>query len=88
MLLAFDTTTPAVTVALHDGEQVVASKTTVDAMHHGELLAPAITALLDEAWVPRADLAGSRRRRAGAVHRLRVGLITARTLALALRMPV
>ena len=45
MLLAFDTATAAVTVALHDGERVVASSTVVDAMRHGELLAPAITAV-------------------------------------------
>ena len=53
MLLAFDTATPAVTVALHDGERVVASQTVVDARRQGELLAPAITAVLDDAWVPR-----------------------------------
>ena len=56
MLLAFDTATPAVTVALHDGERLVGSCTKIDARRHGELLAPGITAVLDEAWVPRQDL--------------------------------
>jgi len=48
VLLAFDTATPAVTVALYDGQQVVAERTTVDAMRHGELLAPSIAAVLEE----------------------------------------
>src|SRR5689334_22455651 len=55
VLLALDTATPAVTVALHDGEQVVAESTVVDAMRHGELLAPGITAVLDRAGIVRQD---------------------------------
>jgi tRNA threonylcarbamoyladenosine biosynthesis protein TsaB len=89
VLLAFDTATPAVTVALHDGERVVASLTRVDARRHGELLAPGITALLDEAWVARQDLtAVAVGVGPGPFTGLRVGLVTARTLALALDIPV
>jgi len=89
VLLAFDTATPAVTVALHDGDRVVASHLTVDAMRHGELLAPAITAVLDEAWVSRLDLtAVAVGVGPGPFTGLRVGLVTARTLALALGLPV
>jgi tRNA threonylcarbamoyladenosine biosynthesis protein TsaB len=89
VLLAFDTATPAVTVALHDGERVVASHTAVDAMRHGELLAPAITAVLDEAWVPRQDVtAVAVGVGPGPFTGLRVGLVTARTLGLALGIPV
>ncbi len=89
MLLAFDTATPAVTVALHDGERVVASSTTVDAMRHGELLAPAITALLDEAWVPRQDVTAiAVGVGPGPFTGLRVGLVTARTLGAVLEIPV
>ncbi len=89
MLLAFDTATPAVTVALHDGERVVASHTVVDARRHGELLAPGITAVLDEAWVPRQDVtAVAVGVGPGPYTGLRVGLVTARTLALALDVPV
>jgi tRNA threonylcarbamoyl adenosine modification protein YeaZ len=89
VLLAFDTATPAVTVALHDGERVVASLTRVDAMRHGELLAPGITAVLDEAWVPRQDLtAVAVGVGPGPFTGLRVGLVTARTLGLALDIPV
>ena len=41
-LLALDTATSAITVAVHDGEQVLATRTTVDARRHAELLAPVI----------------------------------------------
>jgi tRNA threonylcarbamoyl adenosine modification protein YeaZ len=89
VLLAFDTATPAVTVALHDGERVVASTTKVDARHHGELLAPGITAVLDEAWVVRQDVtAVAVGVGPGPFTGLRVGLVTARTLGLALDIPV
>jgi tRNA threonylcarbamoyl adenosine modification protein YeaZ len=89
VLLAFDTATSAVTVALHDGERVVASSTTVDARRHGELLAPTITALLDEAWVPRQDLTAiAVGVGPGPFTGLRVGLVTARTLGAVLEIPV
>ena len=89
MLLAFDTATPAVTVALHDGERVVASHLTVDAMRHGELLSPGIVAVLDQAWVQRQDLTAiAVGVGPGPFTGLRVGLVTARTLALALDIPV
>ena len=42
LLLALDTATPAVTVALHDGTDVIASSSQVDARRHGELLLPAV----------------------------------------------
>lgn len=89
MLLAFDTATAAVTVALHDGERVVASSTVVDAMRHGELLAPGITAVLDEAWVPRQDVTAiAVGVGPGPFTGLRVGLVTARTLGAVLEVPV
>ena len=89
MLLAFDTATPAVTVALHDGERVVASHLTVDAMRHGELLSPGIVAVLDEAWVQRQDVTAiAVGVGPGPFTGLRVGLVTARTLGLALDIPV
>ena len=88
MLLAFDTATPAVTVALHDGERVVASWAKVDARRHGELLAPGITEVLDEASVPRLDVtAVAVGVGPGPFTGLRVGVVTARTLALALDIP-
>ncbi len=89
MLLAFDTATPAVTVALYDGEQVVAERTTVDAMRHGELLAPEISSVLVEAGLVRQDLTAiAVGVGPGPFTGLRVGLMTARTLAAVLEIPV
>jgi len=89
VLLAFDTATPAVTVALHDGERVVAERTTIDAMRHGELLAPSISAVLEQAGLVRQDLTAlAVGVGPGPFTGLRVGLMTARTLGLVLQIPV
>lgn len=89
MLLAFDTATPQVTVALHDGDDVVAEVVSDRTMKHGEQLAPLISDVLAEAGIVRQDLtaiavgAGP-----GPFTGLRVGLVTARTLGFALEIPV
>jgi tRNA threonylcarbamoyl adenosine modification protein YeaZ len=89
MLLAFDTATHAVTVALHDGRDVVAESTVVDALRHGELLAPGIDRVLTEAGARPADITriavgvGP-----GPFTGLRVGIVTARIMAYALQVPV
>ncbi|MDQ4085343.1 MAG: tRNA (adenosine(37)-N6)-threonylcarbamoyltransferase complex dimerization subunit type 1 TsaB [Actinomycetota bacterium] len=89
MLLAFDTATQAVTVAVHDGADVLAERTHVDAMRHGELLAPAIAEVLDRAGVARTDLtAVAVGVGPGPFTGLRVGLVTARTLGAVLDIPV
>ena len=89
MLLAFDTATPAVTVALYDGQRVVAETLAVDARRHGELLAPSIAALMAEAWVTRLDLTAiAVGVGPGPFTGLRVGLVTARTMAAVLEIPV
>jgi tRNA threonylcarbamoyl adenosine modification protein YeaZ len=82
LLLAMDTATPAVTVALHDGERVLAESLAVDARRHGELLAPGIAAVLAEAGVTTRDLTDvAVGTGPGPFTGLRVGLVTARTLA-------
>lgn len=89
MLLAFDTATPLVTVALHDGNDVIAEQVSERPMKHGESLAPLIDSVTRAAGLVRQDLtaiavgAGP-----GPFTGLRVGLVTARTLALALEIPV
>lgn len=89
MLLAFDTATPAVTVAVYDGHDVVAQRTTVDAMRHGELLAPSISAVLDDAGIVRQDLTAiAVGVGPGPFTGLRVGLVTARALGAVLHIPV
>ena len=82
MLLAFDTATPQVTVALHDGDSVVASFDAAESMRHGEMLAPGIRRVLAEVNATAADLTGiAVGVGPGPFTGLRVGLVTARTLA-------
>jgi tRNA threonylcarbamoyl adenosine modification protein YeaZ len=88
-VLAFDTATPAVTVALHDGTNVLAETTTVDARRHGELLASSIDAMLAEAGAGRLDItAVAAGTGPGPYTGLRAGLVTARVLGSALGVPV
>ncbi|MEO6471724.1 MAG: tRNA (adenosine(37)-N6)-threonylcarbamoyltransferase complex dimerization subunit type 1 TsaB [Aeromicrobium sp.] len=81
LLLAFDTATPAITVALHDGNRVLASAAGEGSMAHGEWLVPFISRALDEAGVTMADVTdiavgvGP-----GPFTGLRVGVVTALTL--------
>ena len=89
LLLAFDTATPAITVALHDGAHVLAESTTVDARRTGELLAPGITAVLTAAGRKPEELTGvAVGVGPGPFTGLRVGLVTARALGDALGIPV
>ena len=89
MLLAFDTATPHVTVALHDGSSVVASFESTESMRHGEMLAPGIEHVLSAAGVTVSSLTGiAVGVGPGPFTGLRVGLVTARTLALTRSLPV
>ncbi len=92
LALVLDSATPAITAALaHVTATAVvlrATRITVDARAHGELLAPAIEAALADAGVKPADLAavvagvGP-----GPFTGLRVGLVTATVLADVLGIP-
>jgi len=89
MLLAFDTATPQVTVALLDEGDVVAELVSERVMKHGEQLAPLIEGVMAQVGIVRQDLtalavgAGP-----GPFTGLRVGLVTARTLGYVLDIPV
>ncbi|MDT3397556.1 tRNA (adenosine(37)-N6)-threonylcarbamoyltransferase complex dimerization subunit type 1 TsaB [Streptomyces sp. B1866] len=89
LVLALDTATPAVTVALHDGTAVLAESRQVDARRHGELLLPAVHRVLAEAGVRLGAVtdivAGVG---PGPYTGLRVGLATADAFGAALGVPV
>lgn len=89
MLLSFDTATSLVTVALHDGEDVVAERLSELPMKHGEHLAPLIEALLTDNGLVRQDLTAiAVGVGPGPFTGMRVGLVTARTLGYVLDIPV
>lgn len=88
ILLALDTSTSAITVAVHDGDSVLTQRSVIDARAHTEHLAPLISEVLDEARLVPSDVTdvavgvGP-----GPFTGLRVGLVTARTFAYALGIP-
>jgi tRNA threonylcarbamoyl adenosine modification protein YeaZ len=87
LLLALDTATPAVTVALHDGSAVIAEMSAVDPRRHGEMLAVFIDQALRKAGAGRADLTAiAVGTGPGPYTGLRAGVVTARVLGSALRI--
>lgn len=88
LVLAFDTSAPVVSVAVHDGNGLLGSATGEGAMAHGELLAPAIEQALEQAGRSMAELTdvavgvGP-----GPFTGLRVGVVTALTLGASLGVP-
>lgn len=92
LVLALDTSTPASTAALVEvtagGLKGIAERRTVDPRAHGERLAPEIVAVLAEAGVRPGDLAAIVAGTGpGPFTGLRVGLVTAASMAQALAIP-
>lgn len=89
MLLALDTSSPQVTVALTDGDVVMAERASEQTMKHGELLAPLIAETVAAADAIMTDVTAiAVGVGPGPFTGLRVGLVTARTLAHVLEIPV
>lgn len=87
-ILALDTSSGTRVAVLSDLGDVLAAASSDQTRRHAELLAPMLTAALAEARVDRRDLSAVAVGTGPAPFTgLRVGLVTARTLALALGIP-
>jgi tRNA threonylcarbamoyladenosine biosynthesis protein TsaB len=89
LLLALDTASAAVSVALHDGHSVLAARSGAPSPRHVELLTPLISEALAEIGAKPADLtAVAAGVGPGPFTGLRVGLVSARAFGLALGLDV
>jgi tRNA threonylcarbamoyl adenosine modification protein YeaZ len=80
-MLALDTSTSAITAAVHDGERVVSSGAVLDPRRHTEHLAPLVERVLAEAGVAPTELTDiAVGTGPGPFTGLRVGLVTGRVL--------
>ncbi len=89
MLLAIDTSTQWMGLALYDGSQVVAERTWRTINHHSVELSPAIDELLTRSGIKARDLGAlGVALGPGSFTSLRIGLAVVKGLALALHIPV
>ena len=89
MLLALDTSTQTISLALFDGAQIVGESTWKTQNHHTVEVAPAMKELLDRCGLKAADIeAIGVALGPGSFTSLRIGLAVAKGMALALRIPV
>jgi len=89
LTLAFDTSSPVLTVAIGDGERIITETTTWLPRGHMAKLLPAIDGLLKDAGLTVQDveavIIGSG---PGSYTGLRIGMVIARTLAQLLKVPI
>ena len=89
MLLAVDTSTLWIGLALYDGKCVVSEETWLSQNHHSVELAPALSSLLERSGVAGHDLSAlAIALGPGSFTSLRIGLAFIKGLALALHLPV
>ena len=89
MLLAVDTSTAQVGVAIHDGAQVLGESVWRSKQHHTVELAPAVAELLGRCGLPMKDMrALGVALGPGSFTSLRVGLSLVKGLALSLNLPL
>nr|WP_276581893.1 tRNA (adenosine(37)-N6)-threonylcarbamoyltransferase complex dimerization subunit type 1 TsaB [Cellulomonas sp. RIT-PI-Y] len=88
-MLALDTSSAASAAVVADDGRTLATRSSGEPRRHAELLTPLIESVLTEAGVDRTELTGVVAGTGPAPFTgLRVGLVTARTLGLALDIPV
>jgi tRNA threonylcarbamoyladenosine biosynthesis protein TsaB len=88
-ILALDTSSAVAVAVLDDAGKPLAARSADEPRHHAELLAPMVSAALADAGVDRRHLTAVVAGTGPAPFTgLRVGLVTARALALALGIPV
>jgi tRNA threonylcarbamoyladenosine biosynthesis protein TsaB len=89
VLLAVDTSTLWVGLALYDGEKVTSEETWISQNHHSVELAPALASLFKRCGVSSRDLSAlAVALGPGSFTSLRIGLAFIKGLALALHLPV
>jgi tRNA threonylcarbamoyladenosine biosynthesis protein TsaB len=89
MVLALDSATPRVSIAIGDDGRIVAELQHAGSRRHAELLAPGIRSLCEQAGVSLGDLGAiAVGVGPGMFTGLRVGVTTAKVMAQALRIPV
>ena len=89
MLLAIDTSTSWISLALYDGFSVLYETTWQSQHHHTVELAPAVDELFERTGYKPADLTGvAVATGPGSFTSLRIGLAAAKGLALALKIPL
>ena len=88
-LLAIDTATQFISLALHDGQQMLAEQTWFSENHHTVELAPAVRMLLESARLTAADLTAlAVSIGPGSYTGLRIGVALAKGIAGARRLPL
>jgi tRNA threonylcarbamoyladenosine biosynthesis protein TsaB len=89
MLLAVDTSTLWVGLALYDGERVISEETWLSQNHHSVELAPALSSLIKRSGVSARSLSAlAVALGPGSFTSLRIGLAFVKGLALALHLPI
>jgi tRNA threonylcarbamoyladenosine biosynthesis protein TsaB len=84
-----DTATQFISIALHDGQQVLAEQTWFSANHHTVELAPAVRALLDQSHLAFTDLTAlAVSTGPGSYTGLRIGVALAKGIAAAHNLPL
>jgi len=89
MLIAIDTSTRLIGVALYDGVQIVSEMVWLSQQYHTVELAPTVSSLIDRAGIPLSDLKvvvvalGP-----GSFTGLRIGISLAKGMALAGRLAI